>query len=857
MDFVAGLLSGSGTWRFDNYDAGSIGEFIIAYKAGSIKVFGLDGTEYTVNIDSGSGYIPDSTLLFSGIDNNIYAVDPTVEVAMLTDKRSYVDNAALVFLLGGQYGRTYTIEVAWSVDSVDFTANASYTTPNGSSASHITNIGTEYIANQLFNDLDGLTTTALSNALSGLDSTLNTYQAYYTYLGDTCALPSQGPDTDATCVANRTTAENARSTILGHCTTILSQLDSVDYAPLRTVVEYIETRVTGNNSVAESYQTDFNTHRGAYFDLIDDNSFNSTFTIDKADDVLYINRISNPDDPFTVTVEDGDGGINMFAVVNQQTDVGNIPRFAPHGYLVKLTESKQTDVDDWYLEFLVNKDTEDEVLVTGEGFGRDGVWVETVSPDVEYKYDQSTMPHILKREDDGTFTFSEGDWAERAVGDDDTNPLPSFVGHTINDLGAFQGRLVLLSDVNVIMSRTDKHTDFFNTSALSLNDDDPIDISSAIGTYVLKSLVPHNRDLVIFSDDVQFVVFGRNSLTPQNTSLVLTTEFEADLRADPVAAGRNVFFSFKYGNFTGIQEFFTQDDINDARPVTQHVSQYIKGAPKQLVSTTNFSKLIVRTDDDLKASYIYEYIWLNGEKVQNSWSKWIMSLEVEHMFFVDNLLYMVARDGDSYELYTLDLDENSDEGIPYRIDLDRKEKHTGVNTTFDPSYTVDDIDDYIAVQGLGCPNPGMKVKISSFASGTVTLERDMGGGAVFFGKRYTSRYKPTMPFVRDRDGVKVGSGSLTIKQFEAYFTDTGFMEADITDIYGYLASVKYTGRTIGDPNNLVGEPAVSDGSFSIPFKKRADQSELEIKSDSHLPLSLLEIEWKGQYRKRGKRITGG
>lgn len=743
MDFVSGLLSGSGTWRFFNYDAGSIGEFIIAYKSGAIKVFGLDGTEYTVTVDSGSDYIPDSTLLFSGIDNDIYVVDPTVEVEMQDTEREYVDNAALVFLLGGQYGRTYEINVEWTRGVTDYSITASFNTPNGSTASHITEIGTSYIADQLKTDLET------------------------------------------------------------------------------------------------------------------ESEFTTDFDVFIQDDVLYIQRTVDPDEPFVVTVEDGDGGSNMFAVNNQQTDVGNIPRYAPHNYLVEITESKQTDVDNWYLEFLVNKNTDDEVIASGEGFGREGVWVETVAPNTEYQYDASTMPHVLVRNDDGTFTFREGEWADRAVGDDETNPLPSFVGNTINDLGAFQGRLVLLSDVNVIMSRTDKHTDFFNTSALSLNDDDPIDISSAIGTYVLKKLVPHNRDLVLFSDDVQFVVFGRNSLTPQNTSLVLTTEFEADLRAEPVAAGRNVFFAFKYGNFTGVQEFFTQDDINDARPVTQHVSQYIRGAPEQLISTTNFSKLIVRTDDDLKTIYVYEYVWLNSEKVQSSWSKWVLSLDVQHMFFVDNLLYMVAKDGDNYELYTLDLDENSDEGITYRIELDRKEKFTSVNTTFDPSYTVDDITDYLVIQGQGCPNPGMKVKVSSFAAGTVTLERDMGGGSVFFGKKYNSRYKPTMPFVRDRDGVKVGSGSLTIKQFEAYFSDTGYMEADVTDIYGYSATVKYTGRVIGDPSNLVGKPAVSDGSFSIPFKKRADQSELEIKTDSHLPLTLLEIEWKGQYRKRGRRITGG
>lgn len=854
MEFIKGLLAGSGTWRFDNYDAGSFGEYIMAYQDNNIKMFGLDGTEYPVTIESGADYITGSELFFSGIDDAIYVLDPTKEVAMLDDTREYIDNAALIFLLGGQYGRTYTAKVEWDVNGVKFEANATYTTPNGSTASHITNIGTQFIANNLFNDLNNLSTSGLSTAMSTLDSSLNTYQALRGFIGSTCQLPgvNQPNDSDATCVANRTSATNAKASVLTQCSTILNQLDLVDYQPLRDVVVSIQSSVSVNAAVSEQTQDEYNVQRGAYFTLIDDNSFKSTFTIELADDVIYIRRISNPDKAFTVTVEDGDGGTNMFAVNNQQSDVGNIPRFAPQGYVVRLTESKQTDADNWYLEFLSNEDVE-----LGEGFGTEGIWVETVAPDIKYKLDRSTLPHVLKRNDDGSFTFREAEWADRAVGDDETNPLPTFVGHTINDMGAFQGRLVMLSDVNALMSRTNKHTDFFNQSAISLNDDDPIDISSAIGTFVLKRLAPHNRDLVIFSDDVQFVVFGRNSLTPRNTSLVLTTEFEADLRASPVAAGRNVFFAFKYGNFTGVQEFFTQDDINDARPITQHVSQYIRGAPSQLISTTNFSKLMIRTDDDLKTVYVYEYVWLNGEKVQSSWSKWKFPLDIQHMFFVDNLLYTVTGNAEDYELYSIDLDDNFDEGVPYRVSLDQKVKFANVNKTIYPDYNIDDITNYIAVQGEGCPNPGMRAKISNYSQGQVTLESDMSGGSVFFGKKYKCKYQPTMPFVRDRDGVKVGSGTLNLKQFEAHFSETGYFNANITDQFGYSSTVKYTGRVIGDPNNLVGVPAVSDGSFVIPFKKKADKSQLEIETDSHLPLSLLELEWVGQYRKRGRRITGG
>ena len=745
--YIDELINSADDYTFVDYDAGSIGHFMIAHKSGDIKVFDLDGTEYTVTINSGSGYIPDTELLYIGIDDKIYVVDPDQVVAMDSSTKSYVEDGSLVFLLGGQYGRKYEITLTWKdAAETEYTETVSYTTPNGSSASHINNIATDSIATSL------------------------------------------------------------------------------------------ETALNANTNITDD------------------------FDVFRESDVIYIKKEDAADvTTYKVTVSDGDGGANMFSVNNEVNDVGNLPRFAPQGYITKIVESGGSTADDWYLEFVVSPDANGDSPALGDGFGEDGAWVEAVAPDVEYIIDAATMPHILEKTGPTDFEFSEGTWENRNVGDDDTNPLPSFIGQKINDIGTFQGRLTMLADVNIIMSRTNKHLDFWNQSATTQVDDDPIDISSALGTFVLRKMVPHNRDLIIFSDKVQFVLFGRNALTPKNSSLVLTTEFEADLRADPVAAGRNVFFPFKYGTYTGIQEFFTDggEDVNDSRPITQHVLQYIPGTPTQLVSTTNFNKLIVRTDDDVRKIRIYEYVWLNREKVQSSWSTWSFSRDILHMFFVDNLLYILTKEGNSYEAYTLDLDDTPDTGPGYRVMLDEQLEKTVASTTFTVPYTIDDIDNYVAVQGTGCPYPGLRAPIASYSAGTVTLQDDMGGGTVHFGRKFLSRYIPTSPFVRDRDGVKVGSGKLIIKQYVVHFADTGYFKSIITDDYGYSAEVLYTGRVLGDPENVVGEPSVSDGSFLTPYKKNADNSTLEIQSDSHLPASFLEMEWVGQYKKKGKRITGG
>lgn len=752
LEYITTLIDDAHTYTFLEHDGEDSGQYVLAYREDDIKMFGLDGTQYTViEEDDALDYLSsgDSEIIgvLDGDDStleDIYILNKDKVVAMLPDTPSYIEHGCLAFLLGGQYGRDYSITLKWT-DSLDteYTETVTTSTPDGSSASHIEDIATDKIAEALYN---------LLNA---------------------------------------------------------------------------NTNVTDD------------------------------FDVFRESDVIYITKEDAADVvTYSIEISDGDGGANMFAVNNKVNDVGDLPRYAPQGYIVKVEESGTADADDWYLQFIV--DSEEEVT-NGEGFGTSGVWAEAAAPGVEFKLDKSTMPHVLEKTGATEFTFKQGDWQDRTVGDNTTVPLPSFVGSTIEDISAFQGRLTLLSSVNCVMSRTNKPTDFFNQSATTLNDDDPLDFSSALGAFKLKRAVPHNRDLIVFSNEAQFIVFGRNQLTPKNSSLVLTTEYKANLNAKAVGAGRNIFFATDYGNYTGVREFFTEgsQDINNARPITSHVLKYIQGSAVQLASSLNFDKLIVRTDANEKELYVYEYVWLDNQKVQSSWSKWLFNKDVKHIFFINSLLYVIVQDGTKKEMYSMNLDNTEDAGVTYRVHLDERITRDSVTTTFTVPYDIDDIDNYVVVQGDGCPYPGMRALIDSYSSGTVTLKDDMGGGSVYFGRKFMSKYVPQSANVKDRDGNKIGTGKLVIKQFYVHFEDTGYIKAEVTDDYGYSATREFTGRVLGSPSNLVGQPALSDGVFQVPYKKNVDTSQLTLSTDSHLPMSLLELEWVGQWTKKGRRITGG
>lgn len=622
---------------------------------------------------------------------------------------------------------------------------------------------------------------------------------------------------------------------------------------------------TSATAIADIQTTAIATALKSALDAITTNNFNTTFDVFRQEDVLYIQwkPATGRTDHFTVVASDSAGNNNLIAANNEVKLVTQLPRFAPHGYFIKITGDGSQQADDYYLEFSVTPDDQGVTPNIGEGFGKAGLWIETVKNKIPYLVNRQTMPHVLTY-DTGTdsFTFAEGEWADRIVGDEESNPNPSFIGRTVNDLSYFQGRLVILAGPAVVMSQTNKPLNFFVETSVKIADTDPIDVqSTASGVTEMLRAIPNNRDLVIFADNAQFVILGRNTITPDNSSLVLTTSFEANLDAYPVPAGRNIFFAINYGNYTGIREFYTADsvDINDSRPITQHVLKYIEGGVERLSSTSNFDTLLVKAAAP-RFLYVYEYIWVDDRKAQSSWSKWILNADVKYFFFVESVIYVVSKIGNSYVLEKTDLNAQFDDGVPYQVKLDRKVYHNNVNTTIaNPVPHKTDLTDVVLVQGEGCPYPGMRAIVKEYNAGTntVTLTEDMGGGTVIAGLRYRSAYRPTMPFVKDQDGVKVGTGRLIVGKFFINCRESGDFEARVISKYREDANFRFTGRFVGNPNSEVGVPAIVDATYTIPYRDNIDNGEIEIFSDSHTPLTIMDMEWTGQYTKRGQRITQG
>ena len=262
-------------------------------------------------------------------------------------------------------------------------------------------------------------------------------------------------------------------------------------------------------------------------------------------------------------------------------------------------------------------------------------------------------------------------WEERKVGDDDSNPFPSFAtdGLTLTDIFFHRNRLGMLYDENIILSESGEFETYnlFRRTVLTVVDSDPIYIAvSNNQVSILKHAVPFAESLLLFSEQTQFKLTAIDLLTPETATIDVTTQFEASLKAKPVGAGKYVFFPVKRGKWAGIREYFVEDqaETNDAVDVTAHIPQYIEGEITALTASTNEDTILCTTEEQPKTVYVYNYYWQDKQKLQASWGKWTFEGQVLNLAFnkSDILVLLKYDNGDvALEKINLSTDDATEE----------------------------------------------------------------------------------------------------------------------------------------------------------------------------------------------------
>ena len=575
---------------------------------------------------------------------------------------------------------------------------------------------------------------------------------------------------------------------------------------------------------------------------------------------------------FNPTISDGQGNEIVEVIKDKVRKFTDLPDIAVHGMIIEVEGDPEAEVDDYYCKF----EADDPTITTKPSKGR---WIETTAGGIKNEFDFSTLPHLLIRQADGSFKFTAADgsfegsttnppnmgqfkFQPRLVGDELTNPPPTFTNNTISDVSFFRNRLVFLSGENVIMSEVGEYFNFYRTTVAQILDSSVIDVAVG-GTTVsnLKQAVPFAGRLVLFSDTSQFSLQGEPNLSPINVSITPQTGFEITATTKPVVTGSNLFFGIPRGDFNGVKQFFKVNELDvqfDAVEVTAQVPKYVKGNITKFAATTHENVLLAITDNDPGVIYAYYYFESGGERRLSSWSKFTFTDTIYSIHFIDTTLFMLLKRGTKLVLESMKMQTGlTDSGSEYVTRLDRRVSKTGSynsatdKTTFTGfEYTPSSSSQVVTAEGLS-------LTVTDRAAGSVSVQGDFSTGSVFIGEPYTMRYEFSKPMLKSNNFrnnqitfPSTRGNRHQLRYMTVLFADTAFFEVRVTPEFGSSTSYTFTGRNLGDSSSTTDQIPRESGDFRVPVFAQSDRVKIEILNDSHLPSDFQATQFEGEFTSR-------
>ena len=844
-------------------DRDSNEKYIVLFTGNDIKVYDLQGNEKQVNFAEGTKpYIytekPRYNLKAITIADYTFICNTFqhTEMSDEVDDNSWNTQGLLVNIKNGQYGRTYKIVI--NGETV-----ASYETPDGSDKSHTKMINTDAIVEKLATPLKE----AGYRVATGSSWLYIQKSAYKAVTGEEILLsPSTSPKQQEDRFKGLSFTGHYHSW-RAFPTTITRNVDTItlkfpteeniranahdsfasDYAAYQKMMEEVnrckkDKWVVTHKVITQGAQgLDMTGTMNVY-----------TFTYTTSTEVPSGNKAYSLIN--TAVVYDGYNNQAAFGIIKSTQRFTNLPASAPDGFTVKITGEKGSNTDDYYVRY----DAETQV------------WRECVRPGLKNHIKNNTMPHVLVREADGTFTFKEAEWDAREAGDEDSNPLPSFIDNTINDIFYHRNRLGFLSGENVILTRSADFFNFWMASAMEVQDTDPIDLAvsdNKIAT--LYHAVPFDAELILFSKDAQFALRSDNVLTPKDAYLTPpVTHFGCSLKATPVNAGRNIYFLAERSEYSTVREFFVaadNTDSKDAQDITSHVPSYLPNGTYKIAPSSVENILMFLTEGDEESMYVYKYLFIDSVRQQASWSRWSLGGTIYGASFIEDSLYIVVERNDYLCLERVSFTFNTEDlpSEPYRVLLDCKQEVTV------PEGGYNELNDETTINVKSFYNeiyePDKKYAIVTddgtfkevAADGTVFLNGNYTGKKIVCGLMYNFRIALSTIYVKtegERGVQALLEGRLQLRQLWFNYANSGYFKVKVEvfdkDTYEYT----HTGRNLGTSNSILGKLMFSTGKFTVPIQSLNTNCKIIVESDAPAPLALIGAGWTGNYVRRTRQF---
>ena len=590
----------------------------------------------------------------------------------------------------------------------------------------------------------------------------------------------------------------------------------------------------------------------------------ANYTATPIGNVIHVERTDGRD--FNIQARGGTVNSALYGIKGSVNDVTLLPNQCVADVVLLVRNSAESDADDYYVKFKP---------ASGDIPGQ-GSWEECSKPGIDTQLNPDTMPHVMIREADGTFTVraltAEFDealyWAPREVGDEESNPEPSFVGQTVKDMFFYMNRLGFLSSDSVILSQPGDYFNFFVGSAIAVSDADPIDMTaSSTKPATLKAALGTPKGLLLFAENSQFLLSTSDAaFGPSTVKMSELSNYSYSSNVQPLETGVSIMFATEADTFSKVYEMAV--DSIDNRPLvsenTRIVPEYIP--PGLTLSAASSNNSLVIFGDGSNTLYTFKFFNTGNERSLAGWSKWIMPNKVDLVAFDHDTGYVVVNnDGDHIILKFEMLDDPRTSPITAfgskfapRLDCSLLKSQVTIEDVDtqtkrlrfpDGSYVVG-MDPNIILTLDGDSTLYRSPEIQQDATGYfIDVEADLADTDFILGLEYDMKVElPAFFVIEDKKADRKNLPMVQNVYLDLYYSGRYSV---IVDRHGYdplTVDLDVTDADIYRANAAAIDETVSR---KVPVYCRGDLVKLTITAPDPLPASITSYRWEGHYNTRG------
>jgi hypothetical protein len=474
-------------------------------------------------------------------------------------------------------------------------------------------------------------------------------------------------------------------------------------------------------------------------------------------------------------------------------------------------------------------------------------------------------------------------WEERKAGDDETNPMPTFVDQRITGMSFFKNRLVFMSGENVICSEAGQYFNFFASTMITFIDSDPIDLScGSLRPISLRHSLQVPRGLVLFADNAQYILQTTTDAFSASTAEInLLSSYSQSPRIAPVDLGPTLVFIEQAQTSTTVFEMLISSGLDTSKPLVAELSRtvpsFIPADVRLFKGSSSASTMALVSRREPDALYIFRFYNAGNERQFASWFKWKMPGPVSMIEFDHDNLYIVMRmnnDSTQMVLGKVNLLTESPGGalkyentfLDVRLDL----------YDYNPTLVYDSVNDVTRV----CFKDGFHDTTGNVSAEAVLLNDNEPGiryegpieedltqpvgeqyyleipgdlSSSRFALGYTYTAEATLPaFFVERDGRKDTINIPVIHRMLIDSYNSGPFKVTI-DSLGRNSYTMDLPQIFANQSQANVIPVVRNAQNRVPVLARGDETDVSLVCPFPFPVSFTGITWEGTYNNKGVR----